>query len=92
MDYRIRSGLTIEYELYIFSYVINFNNFFFRFIGELFKKRIRRTTIMQCFIANLTSQKSESSLECLCSLLKTTGKKLEQVRLYPLKKKKIMIY
>jgi len=62
--------------------IIYSNDFRFRFIGELFKQCILKTSTMEYCMAILASQRSENSLECLCSLLKTTGKESEKVRLY----------
>jgi len=63
--------------------IIYLNDFPFRFIGELVKQCIPKTNTMEYCVSNLASQRSESSLECLCSLLKTTGRESEQIRLYP---------
>uniref|UniRef100_A0A1I8G5Z3 MIF4G domain-containing protein n=1 Tax=Macrostomum lignano TaxID=282301 RepID=A0A1I8G5Z3_9PLAT len=54
-----------------------------RFIGELFMKDILTANIIhQCIVSQLKSDHSSKSmftesLECLCELLKTVGKKLE---------------
>jgi len=52
-----------------------------RFIGELFKQKILTQNIMLYCIMNLVTKHVEESLECLCNLLKTVGKELEQVNL-----------
>ncbi|KAF0728547.1 eukaryotic translation initiation factor 4 gamma 3-like isoform X4 [Aphis craccivora] len=52
-----------------------------RFIGELFKQNILTPNIMLYCIVNLVTKHVEVPvvpLECLCILLKTVGKKLEQ--------------
>eukprot|EP00102_Acyrthosiphon_pisum_P012308 XP_008181407.2 PREDICTED: eukaryotic translation initiation factor 4 gamma 3-like [Acyrthosiphon pisum] len=49
-----------------------------RFIGELFKQKILTPNIMLYCIMNLVTKHDEEPLECLCNLLKTVGKELEQ--------------
>jgi translation initiation factor 4G len=49
----------------------------YRFIGELFKLGMLTTNIMQRCIKHLLSEQDEESLECLCKLLTTVGKELE---------------
>ncbi|KAE9542332.1 hypothetical protein AGLY_003459 [Aphis glycines] len=51
-----------------------------RFIGELFKQKILTPNIMFYCIINLVTKHVEEplSLECLCNLLKTVGKELDQ--------------
>ncbi|CAI6363771.1 unnamed protein product [Macrosiphum euphorbiae] len=49
-----------------------------RFMGELFKQKILTPNIMLYCIVNLVTKHDEVSLECLCILLKTVGKELEQ--------------
>ncbi|XP_060860797.1 eukaryotic translation initiation factor 4 gamma 3-like [Metopolophium dirhodum] len=49
-----------------------------RFIGELFKQKILTPNIMLYCIMNLVTKHVEEPLECLCNLLKTVGKELEQ--------------
>ncbi|KAF0749869.1 eukaryotic translation initiation factor 4 gamma 3-like isoform X3, partial [Aphis craccivora] len=49
-----------------------------RFIGELFKQKILSPSIMLYCIVNLVTKHVEEPLECLCNLLITVGKKLEQ--------------
>ncbi|KAL5235291.1 hypothetical protein ACI65C_002701 [Semiaphis heraclei] len=49
-----------------------------RFIGELFKQKILTPNIMLYCIVNLVTKHVEEPLECLCNLLKTVGKELEQ--------------
>ncbi|PNF16446.1 hypothetical protein B7P43_G10313 [Cryptotermes secundus] len=48
-----------------------------RFIGELFKLGMLTTNIMQRCIKHLLDAQDEESLECLCKLLTTVGKELE---------------
>nr|XP_042899428.1 LOW QUALITY PROTEIN: eukaryotic translation initiation factor 4 gamma 3 [Parasteatoda tepidariorum] len=48
-----------------------------RFIGELFKLGMLTEPIMHECIKRLISQGDEESLECLCKLLKTIGKELD---------------
>ncbi|KAJ8665621.1 hypothetical protein QAD02_007283, partial [Eretmocerus hayati] len=48
-----------------------------RFIGELFKQNMLRDQIMHQCIRHLLSQVDEENLECLCKLLTTIGKVLE---------------
>ncbi|XP_021930528.1 eukaryotic translation initiation factor 4 gamma 3-like isoform X4 [Zootermopsis nevadensis] len=48
-----------------------------RFIGELFKLGMLTTNIMQRCIRHLLTEGDEESLECLCKLLTTIGKDLE---------------
>jgi len=50
-------------------------------MGELFKQKILTPNIMLYCIMNLVPKHDEVSLECLCILLKTVGKELEQVNL-----------
>lgn len=52
-----------------------------RFIGELFKQKILTPNIMLYCIVNLVTKHVEEPLECLCNLLKTVGKELEQVNI-----------
>lgn len=49
-----------------------------RFIGELFKQKILTPNIMLYCIVNLVTKHVEEPLECLCNLLKTVGKELEE--------------
>jgi hypothetical protein len=49
----------------------------YRFIGELFKLGMLTTNIMQRCIKDLLTEQDEESLECLCKLLTTVGKELE---------------
>jgi len=56
-----------------------------RFIGELFKQKILTPNIMLYCIVNLVTKHDEEPLECLCNLLKTVGKELEQVNLHIIK-------
>jgi len=49
----------------------------YRFIGELFKLGMLTTNIMQRCIKDLLQEGDEESLECLCKLLTTIGKDLE---------------
>jgi hypothetical protein len=49
----------------------------YRFIGELFKLGMLTTPIMQRCIKDLLEAGDEESLECLCKLLTTIGKDLE---------------
>ncbi|XP_060849935.1 eukaryotic translation initiation factor 4 gamma 3-like isoform X2 [Rhopalosiphum padi] len=49
-----------------------------RFIGELFKQKILTPNIMLYCIVNLVTKHNEEPLECLCNLLKTVGKELEE--------------
>ncbi|KFM57183.1 Eukaryotic translation initiation factor 4 gamma 3, partial [Stegodyphus mimosarum] len=49
-----------------------------RFIGELFKLNMLIEPIMHECIKKLLSQQDEESLECLCRLLKTIGKELDE--------------
>jgi hypothetical protein len=51
--------------------------FLCRFIGELFKLGMLTTNIMQRCIKDLLAEGDEESLECLCKLLTTIGKDLE---------------
>lgn len=55
--------------------------YFFRFIGELFKEKILTPNIMFYCIVNLVTKHVEEPLECLCNLLKTVGKELDNVNL-----------
>lgn len=52
--------------------------FSFRFIGELFKLNMLIEPIMHECIKKLLAQGDEESLECLCRLLKTIGKELDE--------------
>lgn len=49
-----------------------------RFIGELFKISMLTVNIMNVCISCLIQHKDEESLECLCRLLTTIGRKLEE--------------
>ncbi|XP_025411781.1 eukaryotic translation initiation factor 4 gamma 3-like isoform X3 [Sipha flava] len=49
-----------------------------RFIGELFKQKILTPHIMLYCVVNLVTKHVEEPLECLCNLLRTVGKELEQ--------------
>lgn len=49
-----------------------------RFIGELFKQKILTPNIMLYCIMILVTKHVEEPLECLCNLLKTVGKELDQ--------------
>jgi len=49
-------------------------------MGELFKQKIITPNIMMYHIDKLSTKRVEEPLECLCILLKTVGKKLEQVK------------
>ncbi|XP_055935890.1 eukaryotic translation initiation factor 4 gamma 3-like isoform X2 [Argiope bruennichi] len=51
-----------------------------RFIGELFKLGMLIEPIMHECIKKLLSQGDEESLECLCRLLKTIGKELDDTK------------
>lgn len=55
--------------------------FCIRFIGELFKQKILTPNIMLYCIMILVTKHVEEPLECLCNLLKTVGKELEQVNI-----------
>lgn len=48
-----------------------------RFIGELFKLKMLTENIMRDCVSRLLKAKDEDSLECLCRLLTTIGKDLE---------------
>ncbi|KRT79506.1 hypothetical protein AMK59_7397 [Oryctes borbonicus] len=48
-----------------------------RFIGELFKQHMLTVNIMNKCLNHLLVNKDEESLECLCKLLSTIGKDLE---------------
>jgi translation initiation factor 4G len=48
-----------------------------RFIGELFKLKILVEAIMHDCIFKLLKNGDEESLECMCGLLRTIGKDLE---------------
>eukprot|EP00102_Acyrthosiphon_pisum_P024849 XP_016662059.1 PREDICTED: eukaryotic translation initiation factor 4 gamma 3-like isoform X2 [Acyrthosiphon pisum] len=50
-----------------------------RFIGELFKQNFLPPIIMLLCVQNLSTKYAEVPLECLCNLLKTAGKELEQL-------------
>jgi len=56
-----------------------------RFIGELFKQKILTPNIMLYCIVHLVTKHVEEPLECLCILLKTVGKQLEQVNFHIIK-------
>jgi len=58
---------------------------FFSFIGELFNKHVINPKIMQYCIAYLICQRSEEPIECLCNLLRISGKELEKVRINTIK-------
>ena len=49
-----------------------------RFIGELYKVKMLTDRVMHEIIKKLINQVDEESLECLCWLFNTCGKKLEQ--------------
>ncbi|XP_044751376.1 eukaryotic translation initiation factor 4 gamma 3-like isoform X2 [Coccinella septempunctata] len=49
-----------------------------RFIGELFKINMLTVNIMTVCMSVLLTHKDEESLECLCRLLTTIGRKLEE--------------
>ena len=49
-----------------------------RFIGELYNLKMLTDRIMHEIIRRLVTQTDEESLECLCCLLNTTGKQLDQ--------------
>lgn len=49
-----------------------------RFIGELYRQGMLITNIMEWCITALISIRTEEKLECLCKLLTTVGKKMEQ--------------
>ncbi|GJQ70481.1 putative RNA binding protein [Trypoxylus dichotomus] len=49
-----------------------------RFIGELFKQQMLTVNIMMRCLTHLLENKEEESLECLCKLLSTIGKDLEE--------------
>lgn len=46
-------------------------------IGELFKQQMLTAAIMKRCLQTLLENKDEESLECLCKLLTTVGKELE---------------
>jgi hypothetical protein len=48
-----------------------------RFIGELFKLKMLTENIMRDCVFRLLKARDEDSLECLCRLLATIGKDLE---------------
>ncbi|KAL3861765.1 hypothetical protein ACJMK2_007786 [Sinanodonta woodiana] len=48
-----------------------------RFIGELFKLKILTENVMHDCVFKLLQTKDEDNIECLCILLKTTGKELD---------------
>jgi len=80
--------------VYISRYVLlvrdkknHFVHYFFSFIGELFNRHVIHPKIMQYCIEYLICQRSEGPIECLCNLLRTSGKELERVRIYTFKKK-----
>jgi len=50
-------------------------------MGELFKRKILTPNFMLYCVNNLITKHEEEPLECLCNLLKTVGKDLEQVSL-----------
>ena len=49
-----------------------------RFIGELYNLKMLTDRIMHEIIRRLLNQTDEESLECLCWLLNTIGKQLDQ--------------
>ena len=49
-----------------------------RFIGELFKQNMLTVGIMMRCLNILLDNKDEESLECLCKLLTTVGKEVEE--------------
>ena len=49
-----------------------------RFIGELYNLKMLTYRIMHEIIRRLVTQTDEESLECLCCLLNTIGKQLDQ--------------
>jgi len=49
-------------------------------MGELFKQKNFAPNIMMHCIEKLITKRVEEPLECLCILLKTVGKELEQVK------------
>ena len=49
-----------------------------RFIGELYNLKMLTDRIMHEIIRRLVTQTDEESLECLCWLLNTIGKQLDQ--------------
>lgn len=49
-----------------------------RFIGELYKLKMLTARIMHECIKKLIKTTDEESLECMCRLLTTVGKDLEQ--------------
>merc|ERR1711956_109174 len=49
-----------------------------RFIGELYNLKMLTDRIMHEIIRRLLTQTDEESLECLCWLLNTIGKQLDQ--------------
>ncbi|XP_078483479.1 eukaryotic translation initiation factor 4 gamma 3-like [Ciona intestinalis] len=51
-----------------------------RFIGELFKLNMLTESIMHNCIMSLFQDRNEDSLECLCRLLNTIGKGLDNVK------------
>jgi len=55
---------------------------YFRFISELFKQQIIYPNVMFHCIIELINKYSDESLECLCVILKTAGKEIEQVKNY----------
>ena len=46
------------------------------FVGELYKEEMLTARIMHGCVQKLLSMRDEESLECLCKLLMTVGKKL----------------
>ncbi|XP_049822722.1 eukaryotic translation initiation factor 4 gamma 3-like [Aethina tumida] len=48
-----------------------------RFIGELFKQQMLTANMMIRCLSNFLTYDHEISVECLCTLLRTVGKKLE---------------
>ncbi|VDH90680.1 translation initiation factor 4G [Mytilus galloprovincialis] len=54
-----------------------------RFIGELFKLKMLTETIMHECVFKLLNSKDEESLECLCELLRTIGKKIDSEKAKP---------
>ena len=62
-----------------------------RFIGELYNLRMLTDRIMHEIIRKLINQTDEESLECLCWLLNTTGKQLEQATEQKLTEQQVII-
>eukprot|EP00102_Acyrthosiphon_pisum_P015172 XP_008185608.2 PREDICTED: LOW QUALITY PROTEIN: uncharacterized protein LOC103310131 [Acyrthosiphon pisum] len=77
-DLEKKQKLQVEYEKYKrTSHERSVRNC--RFMGELFKKNIFTPTIIMYRIEKLITKRVEEPLECLCILLKTVGKELEQM-------------